>query len=352
MTISTRDATVVVACYTERRWEQLCLCIDSVLLEVPSPKQLIVVVDHNQKLYARVANAYPQILVMANRFEQGASGARNSAVLACQSPFIAFLDDDAYATPGWLGALLGPFEDDNVVGTGGGLVPLWESNRPPWFPSEFLWAVGASYTGMPKEVAPVRNVWSGNMAVRRETFASVGGFRLGFGKVGGQSRPEDTELSIRMGASSSDARWVYVPKAVAAHHVPSVRSTPGFFLRRCYDEGRGKVEMGRVLGEQKDLGSERDYIRKTIPAGIKRELKGAAKGVLTAGAIAVGVGAAGVGAVAAVLSRRSGESVDTPNSDSSQPSAPMDAAVTGLQSVPPHVLPANDGNDDLAQVGT
>ena len=54
--------------------------------------------------------------------------------------------------------------------------------------------------GMPTVTAPIRNVWSASMVVRRETFMAVGGFRTGFGKLGGQNRPEDTELCLRMSA--------------------------------------------------------------------------------------------------------------------------------------------------------
>ena len=100
-----------------------------------------------------------------------------------------------------------------MVGTGGGIGPAWEGPAPRWMPDEFLWAVGGSYAGMPTETAPIRNVWSASMVVRREIFMAVGGFRTGFGKLGGQNRPEDTELCLRMSAAGG-GHWMYVPDAV------------------------------------------------------------------------------------------------------------------------------------------
>nr|BFE71392.1 hypothetical protein GCM10020092_046930 [Actinoplanes digitatis] len=86
-------------------------------------------------------------------------------------------------------------------------------------PAEFLWAVGGSYAGMPTSTAPIRNVWSASMVVRRETFLAVGGFRTGFGKLGNQNRPEDTELCLRMSAL---AGW---PVDVRAARDNSARGT-------------------------------------------------------------------------------------------------------------------------------
>src|SRR3954447_9366274 len=143
-------------------------------------------------------------------------------------------------------------------------------------PEEFLWAVGGSYAGMPTRTAQIRNVWSASMIVRREVFTAVGGFRVGFGKLGDQNRPEDTELCLRMSALAG-GHWMYVPDAVIRHEVPASRSTFGFFLRRCYAEGRGKVAMAGLLDGAESLGSERDYLR-SLPRAVIRNLVAATRG--------------------------------------------------------------------------
>jgi hypothetical protein len=165
-----------------------------------------------------------------------------------------------------------PFDDPSVVGTGGAIAAAWERSRPRWMPDELLWAVGASYTGMPTATAPIRNVWSASMAVRREVFTAVGGFREGFGKLGGRNRPEDTDLCLRM--SAGRGRWMYVPEAVVKHAVPAERSTFRFLLRRCYAEGRGKVQMARLLHGAASLGAERSYLTRTLPRAVLRGLSG------------------------------------------------------------------------------
>lgn len=59
-----------------------------------------------------------------------------------------------------------------------------------------------SYEGLPTVTAAVRNVWWGNMAVRTGTFRNAGGFRADFGKRGSIAEPEDTDLCVRMAATT------------------------------------------------------------------------------------------------------------------------------------------------------
>jgi hypothetical protein len=114
------------------------------------------------------------------------------------------------------------------------------------------------------------------MIVRREAFAAVGGFRTGFGKIGAQSRPEDTDLCIRMQAAGGT--WLFQPAAVVGHHVPQDRSSYEFFVRRCYHEGRGKAELARLLPNPGSaLSEETDYVRRVLPRGLARHLRQAAR---------------------------------------------------------------------------
>ena len=267
-------ASIVIACHTEERFEHLLEAVESARQQRPAPDQVIVAVDHNADLCHRLRSELDGIEVVDHRGEPGASGARNAGAARAVNPYLVFLDDDVRAHPEWLRHLLVPFDDPRVIGTGGMTMPAWQGPRPRWFPDEFGWVVGASHTGLPTEFAPVRNVWSENMAVRRDAFEAVGGFRTGFGKVGSTSRPEDTDLCIRIGASAPESWWAYVPAAVVDHLVPRARSTFAFFLRRCYWEGAGKVELSAHLGQDRDLDDERSYLLRTLPRAIVRYLGG------------------------------------------------------------------------------
>jgi len=291
--------TIVVACYTDRRWGRLVRAVNSAHGQTLRPAEIVVVVDHNDALRARIARTWPDVTVLTNTSTRGASGARNTGALHASTELVAFLDDDARARPNWLARLVTPFANPRVVGTGGAVEPDWDARRPVWFPPEFDWVVGASYRGLPERTSVVRNVWAESMAVRRDVFARCGGFRVGFGKLGQHSRPEDTDLCIRM---AHEGIWVYEPGAVVTHHVPAERSTFGFFVRRSYAEGRGKAELEALLPASTALHSEREYLRRVVPAAALDGVRGAfrpggLRRAARSGAVLTGVAAAGVGFV-------------------------------------------------------
>jgi glucosyl-dolichyl phosphate glucuronosyltransferase len=300
--------SIVIPTHSELRWPSLVRTVAAARSQQYRPAEVVVVVDHNPALYRRARRDLSGVTVLENLYAQGVSGNRNTGAFHTRTPLIAFLDDDTVAAPDWLASLVAPFADPAVVGTGGGIAPDWANARPRWLPDEFLWAVGGSYAGLPTETAPIRNVWSASMVVRRTAFMAVDGFRAGFGKKGTQARPEDTELCLRMSAHAG-GRWMYVPDAVIRHEVPAASATFAFFLRRCYAEGRGKVQMAGLLDGSPSLGTERAYLR-SLPRAVVRNIAAASRGrgvahALRAGSVLAGVAAAGFGgAVETIATRR------------------------------------------------
>lgn len=292
--------SVVIPCHSMQRWHRLAGAVESVRAQTPSPVEIVVVVDHNEALLERVRRELSGVTVLANRYAAGASGNRNTGVAATRTPLVALLDDDARARPGWLAALVAPLRDGSVIGTGGAIAPAWERRRPAWFPDELLWTI-VSTEGLPLATSPIRNVWSASMAMRRNGFDAVGGFRTEFGKHGNRPRPEDTDLCLRM-SRSTGGRWLYVPGSVVDHCVPPARTRLRYVVGRCYHEGRGKVELARLNRGSADLAVERAYLRRTLPSAVLRNLGLAVRGrglahAARAGALALGVAAAAVGAL-------------------------------------------------------
>jgi GT2 family glycosyltransferase len=324
---------VIIPSYDEARWPQLVAAVRSAQGQSPPPAEVVVSVDHNDGLLARARRELSGVTVLPNRLTRGASGNRNTAARHTRTPLIAMLDDDAYAHEGWLAALVAPFDDPAVVGTGGRTLPAWEGRRPSWFPDEYLWVVGASFAGGPAQAGPVRNVWALNMAVRRDVFDAVDGFRESFGKVADRSRPEDTELCLRMTDASGGGRWWYAPDAVVSHAVSTRRASRRYFVTRCWAEGQGKIALSRLGGERDSLGSERDYLRATLPRavahGIGETLRGrGAAPAARAGAVLAGIVVAGLGGMVE-LARPGHRPADVPGpapADAGAPTGPDRAA--------------------------
>lgn len=307
------QVSVVIAAFADERWDDLVDAVASVTRQTMPAVETIVVIDHNPRLLARATAELPDTWVVSSAADRGASGARNTGAALASGEIIAFLDDDAVASPTWLEQLVRPLQDTRVVGTGGALHPRWQACRPRWFPPEFDWVVGCSYHGMPTNATQVRNVWSVNMALRRSAFDEIGGFRTGFGKVGARSRPEDTDLCLRASELSPHATWVYEPTAVVEHKVPATRGSLRYFLTRSYQEGRGKAELAALVGTGRSTSVERGYVGRVLPRGLAKTLVEAVRGDITAlgraAAIVAGLTAAGIGlafATASLLSHKAG----------------------------------------------
>jgi len=276
--VSLPAVSVIIPAFSSDRWDGLRQTVASVRAQTVQAVETVVVIDHNPELMAKAVREMPGITVVANAGIRGASGARNTGAAVSRGEVLAFLDDDVIACPSWLESVVSHFKNPAVVGVGGRLEPLWQTHRPRWFPPEFDWAVGCSYLGMPESATPVRNVWSGNMVIRRTVFNAVDGFRKGFGKVDSRSRPEDTDLCLRAAGYDDGGIWIYEPGAIVSHRIPVGRSTFHYFLRRCYYEGQGKAALVSFNGGTESIAEERRYTRRILPYAIKRGIRETARG--------------------------------------------------------------------------
>lgn len=294
--------TVIVCAYTHERWPDLIAAIDSLHAQTLKPEQIILVIDHNEALFsqAQARFAAQGVVVMENSEPRGLSGARNTGLKLNQSPIIAFMDEDAVAEPDWLARLVAAYDDPQVMGVGGAIVPHWADGRPGWFPPPFDWVVGCTYEGMPTGRAAVRNLIGCNMSFRRELAEQNGGFRHGIGRIG--TRPvgcEETEYCIRAHQRWPEGRFIYEPEARVRHTVPAKRATWAYFQSRCYAEGLSKAAIGQFVGAKSSLSSETSYVARTLPLAVLRNLGAALRfdlnGLAQAAAIVAGLGLTGAG---------------------------------------------------------
>jgi cellulose synthase/poly-beta-1,6-N-acetylglucosamine synthase-like glycosyltransferase len=289
------DVAVVICTYSEKRWDFLETTVKSLLAQDSPASEVIVVVDHNPTLRARVTAAFPEVKVVENTQPQGLSGARNSGIAASTASIIAFVDDDVIAPPDLLERLYAPYTDPNVVGVGGKAEPLWIGGKPKWFPAEFNWVVGCTYQGMPTVSQPVRNLIGCNMSMRREVFQGVGDFHSALGKVGDSIDIccEETELCIRATRKWPGKIFLYEPRAVVQHMATANRCTFAYFRHRSFQEGLAKSLVSRFVGSVAGLANERSYTLKVLPKGVLKgvadTLRGDASGLLRSGAIIAGL---------------------------------------------------------------
>ncbi len=288
------SASVVICAYTERRWEDLATSVKVLAESAEPPLETIVVVDNNPEMLARAERELTGAIVIANAGRSGLSGARNTGVAKAAGDVVVFLDDDAVPADGWLDGLLVHYSDPLVMGVGGGADPVWPDERPGWFPSEFEWVIGCSWTGLPLEPTPIRNLIGCNMSFRREVFELAGGFREDIGRIG--TRPlgcEETELCIRLRQRRPSTVLVYDPAVRVHHRVSPDRTRWRYFSSRCFAEGLSKALVTDAVGTSDGLAAERAHTLKVLPRGARKGLgdarRGDRDGLRRAGAIVAGL---------------------------------------------------------------
>lgn len=204
----------------------------------------------------------------------GLSIARNTGAKHADSPILAYLDDDAIASPQWLQTLYDAFAQFGDLAIAGGRVTLlWPPNvmPPGWLSAGLAQSLGAYDLG--EECVwidrPGQTPRGLNYAIRRSVLEAIGGFEVNLGRMGKNLLSNEelyaTQLVLRRGW-----RVAYLPQAQVAHHVAPERLQPSWFLRRSWWQG-----ISECYREQQ-LSCDR---RQQIWQGSDRLLRGLAKAV-------------------------------------------------------------------------
>ncbi len=298
----TKGVSAIICVHSSERWHAMLEAVRSVRDQTEPVTEIIIVVDHNSVLQARLEAALPDVKIIPNAEERGLSGARNTGIANASGTLLLFLDDDAALEKDWVRKISEHFRHGRILGVASRIVPSWEGARPFWFPDEFLWVVGCTYRGM--KPGPVRNLLGASMCISRAVFDKVGGFHKSLGRAatGLPMGCEETELCIRAGRAFPDGEFRFDDAPSTAHLVGGERLTWRYFLRRCYAEGSSKAVLATLATSTYALANERRYTLRTLPRGVLRGLGdalfGDVTGIFRATAIVSGFSATALGYLA------------------------------------------------------
>jgi glycosyltransferase involved in cell wall biosynthesis len=262
--------SLIICAYTLDRWDDIQEALASIRAQTRPPEEVILVIDYNQALLTRALAAFGrEVRVVPNAEARGLSGARNTGIALSTGEILAFLDDDAVAAPDWLALAVGGCLAPDVLGVSSWVEPIWMAPRPSWFPEEFLWTVGCSYRGLPRESCEVRNLTGGTMVLKREVFARAGQFNSRLGRSNGNLIScEETELCMRARQQFPGGRFLHLPHCKVGHKVTAQRLTWRYFWRRCRAEGVSKAQLVQLVQQRDPLSTERGYVLRTLGSGV------------------------------------------------------------------------------------
>lgn len=170
----------------------------------------------------------------------GLSRARNMGWQQARGRYVAYLDDDAVASPWWLERIRHRFEtiQPRPTGVGGPILPIWEAEKPPWLRDELEPYLGiVDWPVSPMALDEDRFYLAGsNVCYERAVLEESGGFPTGLGRKGPLLLSNEELWLQRYLLSRRKALW-YDPEILVHHHIKAERLTPAWFLDRFFWQG-------------------------------------------------------------------------------------------------------------------
>ncbi len=182
----------------------------------------------------------------------GLSTARNTGANAAKAEILAYLDDDAEATPHWLRTLYQAYQENDRLAIAGGRVTLiWPEGitPPPWLSENLAGNLGAYDLGdRPIHITQPGLTPRGlNYSLRRRFLDEIGGFDPNLGRVG-KNLLSNEELFMTEKALAADWQVMYLPEALVAHNVAPERTVRSWFLRRGWWQGISECYREQLTG--------------------------------------------------------------------------------------------------------
>jgi len=215
---------------------------------VPGVAIRAIVVDNDDEPSARqLVEAAAAQLGLSCRYVhapgRNISIARNACLDACRDPWLAFIDDDETATPGWLAALVAAAQGGSVAAVFGPVHAVYPDDCPAWMRVGDFHSISVVHVR-----GDIRTGYTSNALVQLDHPAVRGRrFEFALGRSGG----EDSEFFARV--HRAGGRLAFAPSGPVEEFVrPERQSFRWLWKRRLrYGQTHGRVlMMGATHGQR------------------------------------------------------------------------------------------------------
>lgn len=244
---------LTIAICTYNRAEKLYSCLKSLAQQNINLDNInILIIDNNSPFdISSITKKFSDSFISTKtiiEYDQGLSNSRNRAIKECQTPWVAFLDDDAKADKNWVRTILSTI-NRNDFDAFGGPYSAWLAYGPlpSWLPSDYgTYQPTQSYGPLQQGT----HIPGGNCAIRLEVFKKIGKFSNNFGMKGKScGYGEETLLFMKM--QQQGFRLGFVPDMKIEHCVLPHKYNLSWQLRSAFSGGRDWIRLQRYLGNNK-----------------------------------------------------------------------------------------------------
>jgi len=240
--------SLYIPCYNAQRYLQECL--EGILRQTYKIDEILLIDDGSTDATLAIARDYP-VKIISHGENKGLASSRNTAFRQSRNEFIAALDADCLAHPGWLEELMRCLANKDIVASGGML--LEKNNASPGD----RWRCAHMNQSWGQDMLYDPPFLYGNNSVFRKSAV----MRAGFYNQGFKTNYEDIDLSEKI--YKLGFRMVYEPGAVVEH---LRRDTVGsvfrsFWIRQCYYRNYNELRKKGIAREiAMRIGGIADYL--------------------------------------------------------------------------------------------
>ncbi len=235
--------TVTVIVVTLDRPAYLRRCLECLNAQTRPPAQIIVVDASADSLSKQVVQDFNELLYLRNDAGSGSMTlSRNIGLRGATGEIVAFVDDDAYAHPGWLENLVLPYGKLDVGAVGGRAL-----NNQPGEESTGVTEIGrlrsdgtltGNFAADPGMAIETDHIIGCNMSFRRILLQAMGGFNADYP---GTEVREETDLCLRI--RETGMKIVFQPTAIVTHLAAPHAVGKRFNTRYTYYHERNHLQL-------------------------------------------------------------------------------------------------------------
>ncbi|SMC23041.1 succinoglycan biosynthesis protein ExoM [Andreprevotia lacus DSM 23236] len=239
--------TVAILVCTYRRPAMLAALLDSLAeQQCPGIAASVYVIDNDGQqsaaeiVVSRQRNNYPLQLTYLHEPQQNISLARNRGLDHAQADYIAFIDDDEVAVPGWLQSLVETAQSGNADLVFGPVIPVYPANMPHWLISGGFYERPRHDSGT---TMPLLEARTGNVLIASRVLGTP---PLRFDPALGLSGGEDYVFFRELFARGCKAVWA--DEAEVREEVPQARADAGWLVKRSFRIGSVEASLSQRDG--------------------------------------------------------------------------------------------------------